>query len=236
MRLNTIAAVLLALLLTGTVSSGAASTLTISGTGTPSFVLDEPPWDTLGLFQGDSFTYEIVLDTSVAPSDVGSSTGPGFYGAVQSFIIDGVPFEPVTNPAPDNTDNRVLFFQQEPIAPIPGLPPFPQPTQSQLIINLVNDARTVSYTFNGVIPVAQFFGSGPYSLEQIASLQASDFQNFSVDALSLQRLTFAVGAGSTFSTQAVPLPAGGVLLMGALGVMVVSLRSRHAATGREHER
>lgn len=110
MRLNTIAAVLLALLLTGTVSSGAASTLTISGTGTPSFVLDEPPWDTLGLFQGDSFTYEIVLDTSVAPSDVGSSTGPGFYGAVQSFIIDGVPFEPVTNPAPDNTDNRVLFF------------------------------------------------------------------------------------------------------------------------------
>ncbi|MEM0945449.1 MAG: hypothetical protein AAGI70_16045 [Pseudomonadota bacterium] len=208
MKVTPLTALLLALGLALPGPEARAAILEISGSGT---VLDR--MEGSGIFEGDTFTFSIGLDLTVASNPPPQPENLArFEGAITFFSIDGVSL--ISTPVVNEVGYTSLS---------PGFSVSEQLTMrltdgvdNGLNISLLGDVAGAI-----LLPPGGFFGPGPYSLSQLDGVGSSDFLfGPEISARGFFATPDRLGRGDvTFLTtqiRAIPLPATAWLLLGAL--------------------
>lgn len=159
------------------------------------------------------FTAQITLDTQSPDQGAGGTriayfSQAGMPPAVVSYKIDGVEFS-----VPGQDTEEVSYVRQTGLRDILA------------IDTLGNDAGELSVEFSGILPL-NFFGAGPYTLDQLLSLTLADFSSTSGPEIYGDSGFLAGGEVTSLSVSLVPEPS---LLGLALGGLAFAAR---AAGGR----
>jgi hypothetical protein len=210
--LQVLAAALLATLFIATPSQATIIQVDVVGIVTTSNP-GAPAMQTVGV----PFTAQIKLNT-LSPDQGSGGTRIASFGqggvppAIISYKIDGFEFA-----GPGQDDQTVSFSRQT--------------TRDLLSIDtLGNDASELSVEFGGILPL-NFFGAGPYTLDQLLVLTLADFTStFGPEIYDDSFALLAAGEVTSFSVSVVPEPSLLGLALGVLPGLAFGLRRTGGAT------